>query len=247
MSRMFRLTRPIHHSLLIVTCLVITGGSVLASPSGLNNIPTTDVTPVRTLVLQTWFNWADGRQPEQFTGFKVGAYEGLELGVDWKAYGAVHGHPALQGKYAFDIQEGWWRGVVGVANVSEDRADQGKIFPYVATSVDVKLVRLHFGFAPEAHNEAFFAGIDRTLPVLNRNLQLKADEIHINDKEDVLFSAGFLYEFGRRNSADKPPLTGLAGILDCVAKNMVLEGWVSMPSTGDPEVYTLKLNYVIKF
>jgi hypothetical protein len=78
-------------------------------------------------------------------------------------------------------------------------------------------------------------------------LCLKADAIHINDKEDVLFSAGFLYELGRRNSADKPPLTGLAGILDSIAKNIVLEGWVSMPSTGDPEVYTLKLNYVIKF
>lgn len=244
---MLRPTRPVDHLLLIVACLLITASSALGSPSGLNNIPTTDVAPPNTLVLQTWFNWADERPPEQFIGFKVGAYKGLELGVDWKAYGATHGHPTLQGKYAFDIKNEWWKGVVGVANVSDHRTDQGEVFPYVATSVDAKLVRLHFGFAPEPHNEAFFVGIDRTLPVLNRNLQLKADAIHINDKNDALFSMGFLYDLKPLGDKADKSSSGLSKFLGKVISNIVVECWVSVPSTGGQEVYTFKLNYVINF
>ncbi len=228
-------------------CLCAAVHSAWASPSGLNNIPTTDVVPEKTVVVQTWLNMAENAQTQQFVGFKAGVLKGLEAGIDWKANGETHGHAELQAKYAFDIMGDWWKGVGGVANLTDNRQHNGYFFPYAATSVDLKVFRLHFGYAPQPHNEAFFAGIDRTVTFLNRNLQLKADAIHINDKKDVLFSAGFLYEFGPRDIAEEPSKSGIQGLLADITKNLILEAWVSLPSTGEEEVYTVKLNYVIKF
>ena len=243
---MMRTICPSYRWFIVGTCLLLASSSVLASPSGLNNIPTTDVVPEKILVLQTWLNMANDMQTQQFIGFKAGVFKGFEFGVDWKAIDRTHGHAELQAKYAFDIVGDWWKGVVGVANLTTNREHNGNFFPYVATSADIKVFRLHFGYAPQPHNEAFFAGIDRTVPLLNRNLQLKADAIHINDKEDVLFSAGFLYDFNPIIK-DEGERSGLLGFLSDIAKNFILEAWVSMPSTGEEETYTLKLNYVIKF
>ncbi len=154
----------------------------------------------------------------------------------------------LQAKYAFDIgQSDVWRGVVGFADLSDNRKHNGEFFPYAATSLDLEAVRLHLGFAPQPHNERFFGGIDKTVSFLDRNLMLRFDGIHINDKKDMLFSAGFLYELAPRTGGDAAQQTGLPGILGSIAKNMILESWVSKPSTGDKETYTLKLNYVFAF
>ncbi|KKM64904.1 hypothetical protein LCGC14_1496620, partial [marine sediment metagenome] len=185
--------------------------------------------------------------PQQFVAFKGGLLKGLEAGIDWKLNDDTHGHAMVQAKYAFDIKPDLWRGVVGIADLSDNRQHNGYFFPYAATSVDLKLFRLHLGYAPQPHNERFFAGIDKTVPFLDRNLQLKGDAIHINDKEDVLFSVGFLYELGLRDGAGEAAEGGLGGALNSILNNIILEGWVSMPSTGDQEVFTLKLNYVIKF
>ncbi len=231
----------------VAFCLLVSGSLLRASPSGLNNIPTTDVVPKDALVLQTWLNLANSTRPQQYIGFKTSLLEGLEFGIDWKANGKTHGHAELQVKYAFNIVSDVWKGVVGVANVSGSRQHNGYFFPYVATSVDLKFARFHLGYAPQPHNEAFFAGIDKTITFLDRNLQLKADAIQFNDKKDVLFSAGFLYELGRKRGPDDPKPKGLLGILDKIASNMILEAWISLPTTSDREVYTLKLNYVIKF
>jgi hypothetical protein len=63
----------------------------------------------------------------------------------------------------------------------------------------------------------------------------------------MLFSAGFLYELGTKAGANGRLRSGLGGFLDRLMQNMILEAWVSMPSTSDKETYTLKLNYVIPF
>ncbi len=227
--------------------LLLSAQLAWGSPSGLNNIPTTDFVPEGILVFQNWINFGNDMQPEGYFGLKYGVpgLEGLEIGIDWKAIGETHGHAALQAKYTFDIKEDLWKGVVGIANVSDNRKHNGEVFPYVATSVDLEMVRLHAGFAAQPHNEAFFAGIDRTVPFLNRNLQLKADVIQINDMNDALFSVGFLYDLAPLS--DEPARSGLMRVLQEFSKNIVLEGWVSIPSTGGEEVYTLKMNYVIKF
>ncbi|MHC4682584.1 MAG: hypothetical protein ACYTEK_28365 [Planctomycetota bacterium] len=183
---------------------------------------------------------------QQFVGFKYGAMKNVEVGVDWKANDRAHGHAMYQAKYAFDIQGDAWRGVIGVADLSDHREHNGDYFPYAATSLDMKAFRAHFGFAPQPHNERFFGGVDKMVTFLDRNLLLRADGIHINDKRDMLFSTGFLYELGR-NSESPAPQTDLMEVLDEIAKDVILETWVSMPSTGQNETWTVKLNYVIRF
>ncbi len=237
-----------YYLLFAVLCLLLVNRSTWGSATGLNNIPTTDIVPERTFVWQGWVNAAGGEHPQQFTGFKYGLFQDAEIGVDWKANDITHGHAMLQAKYAFDMgQSDAWRGVLGFADLSDNRSHNGEWFPYMATSLDLKAVRLHFGFAPQPHNERFFGGIDKTVSFFDRNLQLRFDGIHINDKQDMLFSAGFLYELAPRTGGNATEQTGLAGVLGGIAKNMILESWVSKPSTGDKETYTLKLNYVIAF
>ena len=233
--------------LVVALCLLFASPGAWGSPSGLNNIPTTDVTPPHTLVLQTWTNLGDNKHPQQFVGLKFGALEGLEIGFDWKANDETHGHATMQAKYAFDIKSDLWRGVIGVDNLSVNRVHNGYVFPYVATSLDLQAFRLHFGYAPQPHNEAFFAGIDRTVPFLDRDLQLKADVIQVNDGEDVLYSAGFLYNLRRHDDDGNSVPPGLKGIWYRLTRNLVWESWVTLPSSGDAAVVTLKLNYVIGF
>jgi hypothetical protein len=237
-------TRRVYYSLFVVLCILLVGRSARATPSGLNNIPTTDIVPKKILVFQVWGNFAGGEYPKLFSGFKYGLWKDVEIGVDWDK---PHAHATFQAKYAFDIKPNLLRGVVGVANLSDNYTHNGYLFPYVATSLDLKAFRLHFGYAPQPHNEAFFGGFDKTVTFLDRNLQFRFDGIHINDREDMLFSAGFLYELGRRTDTNKTSQTGLAAFLENITKNVVLESWISMPSTGGQETYTLKLNYVIRF
>jgi hypothetical protein len=218
-----------------------------ATPTGLNNIPTTDVVPENVLVFQTWGNFAGGERPGQFVGFKYGPFKNLEVGIDWKANDQPHRHAEFQAKYAFDIDQDVWRGVIGVANLSDNRQHNDEFFPYLATSLDLEALRLHFGFSSQPHNEAFFGGFDKTVSFLDRNLMLRFDGIQRNNKKDVLFSTGFLYELWPNDGGQGTQKDGLAGTLDSIVRNMAVESWVSLPSTGDKEIYTVKLNYVIKF
>lgn len=228
-------------------CVLLLGGLAWGSSTGLNNIPTTDIVPENVLVLQSWLNMAENEHTPQFVGFKYGAMKDLEFGVDWKANDRTHGHAMLQAKYAFDIHTSAWRAVVGFADLSDNREHNGDYFPYTATSLDLRAFRLHFGFAPQPHNERFFGGIDKMVTFLDRNLLLRADGIHINDKEDMLFSVGFLYELGKKAEINNGARNKTADILSRLMQNVALEGWVSKPSAGDKETYTLKLNYVIRF
>ncbi len=237
----------VNYCLLVVFCVVLIGSSAFGSSTGLNNIPTTDVVPKDVLVFQTWLNTGYNRHPQNFVGFKYGPLKDVEIGVDWKANDATHGHAMLQAKYAFDLDGDIWRGVIGFADLSDNREHNGDFFPFVATSLDLKTFRLHFGYAPQPHNEAFFGGIDKTFTFLDRDLMLRFDGIHINDKQDMNFSAGFLYNLAPKTETNETPSTGLAEFLANITKNMLIESWVTMPSNGNQEVYTVKLNYVIKF
>lgn len=243
--------RHVRGLLFAVLLVVFVGSSAWATPTGLNNIPTTDIVPEKVLVFQGWVNTAANTHPQQFVGFKYGLFKDVEIGVDWKAHDVTHAHATFQAKYAFDIEafgiEDVWRGVVGLDGLSENRRHNGEFFPYVATSLDIQVVRLHAGYAPQPHNDRFFAGIDKWMLFLDRNLQLRADAIQTTDKKDVLYSVGFLYELGLSNGGDKMLQGGVAELLNNLAKNMILESWVSIPDASGPEVYTIKLNYVIKF
>jgi hypothetical protein len=88
-------------------------------------------------------------------------------------------------------------------------------------------LRVHFGGTGQDNNEGFFGGIDKTFSFLDRDLTLRSDIIQANDQHDTTTSVGFIYNLGN---------------------NFLLESWMSLPSeSGKEDVFTVKLNYVIKF
>ena len=240
------MARRLCHLWLAALCLLLAGRWAWGSPSGLNNIPTTDVPPEKVLVLQSWTNLANNEHPQTFLGLKFSALEGLEMGFDWKANDVSHAHATFQTKYAFDLAKDVWKVAVGIANLSEHRKHTGDPFGYAVTSLDVKAVRLYLGFTPQRDNEGFFIGIDRTVPFLGRDLQLKADALQINRMSDILYSGGFLYNLRRRDDDGESQRPGLLGVWDMLTRNVVLESWATVPPSGST-AFTLKLNYVIEF
>jgi hypothetical protein len=65
--------------------------------------------------------------------------------------------------------------------------------------------------------------------------------------KDTKFSAGFLYDLAPKTKTNKTQQTALMEFLGNLTKNMLIESWVTMPSTGNKQTYTIKLNYVIRF
>jgi hypothetical protein len=154
---------------------------------------------------------------------------------------------AFQGKYGFDLIGDAWRGVVGIANVSNSRKHAGCVFPYVATSYDIGVFKAHLGTTAQHDNEGVFVGIARAVSFLGRNLQLKADAIQINDRDDILYSAGFLCDLRPPKNGADSPRGDLGGLWDVLTNDVILESWGPVPSYGNQQALTVKLNYVIEF
>src|SRR5687768_11014827 len=56
----------------LLTAWLLAPESVFATSTGLNNIPTADTPPDRTIVFQGFTNLGDERRPEYIAGFKMG-------------------------------------------------------------------------------------------------------------------------------------------------------------------------------
>ncbi|MBI3463540.1 MAG: hypothetical protein HY000_10855 [Planctomycetes bacterium] len=212
--------------------VVVAAVPAAASPTGLNNISTTDVVDFDFLVLQYYANIPPKGSTEQWIAFKYGMFHEVEIGADWKVNDDPSLHAVFQAKYRIDPNK-WFEDapelpkfVVGFANLNDDRASTGPIAPYVGASYDVGLARLHVGYDFQHENEAFFAGVDRTFKLWGEDFTPRADVRQFNDRHDWLASAGFV--------------TTLPG-------PFLLESWVSLPSDGRDPVTTVKLNLVIEF
>lgn len=211
-----------------VLCMVVAGYAV-ASPSGLNNIPTGDVAPEKVLVLQAWGTFADGSTPGWVVGAKYGLFKGIEIGVDSSVSSDDVGPLTLQGKYqipafgdSLKVQP-----LVGVANVSADTDEAGEIDPYLLLTFDVEILRFHLGYSFQSDNFAAFGGLDKTLQVMEHDVTLRADIRQVSDGDEFL---------------------GSVGVLCVLPHNLVFEGWGSFPSADGAEVsLTAKLNYVVSF
>lgn len=233
----------------VLTTLVILGSGVLcsrsgASPSGLNNIPTTDTAAVKTFVLQGWGGFGNDMTPDWWTGFKFGLIDGLELGADWDADGDPARHVQFQGKYAINLNDAGTRIAAGVANVSDDRDRNGNCFPYAVITQDFKgLLRLHAGYDFQEDNEGAFAGIDHTFDLMDRDVMLCGDAIQVNDRDDWLLAPGIKFGLAPR-AAEGETLSGLDKFLD----HFVFESWVTFSTQDDAEeVFVAKLNFVLNF
>jgi hypothetical protein len=201
--------------------------SASATPTGLNNIPTADVVPEQTLVLQGFGNLANHTRPDWWGGFKYGPIENLEIGFDAQLNPKPADEGALVGqlKYRVELQEKT-SVAAGVANIGEKKRS-GEVDYYAVLSQDLGAFRAHLGGTLQRDNEGFFAGLDTTVPLFERDFTLRSDLRQTNEHDDLLGSLGFIYDLGG---------------------NFLLETWGSFPTQdGAENTLTLKLNYVISF
>jgi hypothetical protein len=204
-------------ALILVAAMAV---PALASPTGLNNIPTADVVPLRLLVLQAWVN-TGGDDTTWFGGFKYGPAENWEVGLDSSLNGAGTGLTA-QAKYRIPLEHGM-RAAVGLANISADDDRHGDVFPYAVLSAPLgQKANGHLGYAFQSGNQALFLGADATV---NEKLTLRTDWTQTNDGHDSVWSLGFI-----------SPLS----------PKLLVEAWGSFPTaTGADSSLTVKLDYVI--
>jgi hypothetical protein len=206
--------------------------SAWATPSGLNNIPTADVTPMGVFVLQPFTNFGNDHDTDLTLGFKTG----LELWGQKFELGAVSplapDAGPVSAHFKYQVPELWEGGHfgIGIANLFFSGADSdrgGDPFSYAVLTQELgDGWRAHAGYGFQTDNDAVLLGIDKTVKVLNRDLVLRSDFIQIHDQEDWEGSFGFLY---------------------AIHKNFVLESWVSQPFNDEDAVFTVKLNFVFDF
>lgn len=198
-----------------------------ATPTGLNNISTADVVPEKLLALQVWTEVGEDNKPDYFTGFKYSPVKNLEIGLDGRIFpeAGLEETVEAQAKYRFELSDSTSM-AVGVANLG-DRARLGWEDYYLAFTQDLVFFRAHLGGTAQRDNEGVFAGLDKTLKFLERDFMLRTDIIQANDGHDMTASAGFIYDLGH---------------------NFLVESWASFPTqSGKEDVFTIKLDYVIKF
>lgn len=198
-----------------------------ASATGLNNIPTTDVTPDKALVVQGWLATADGSKPVYMTGFKYGILGKAEAGIDSMVGSEEAGPVAAQFKLKIFEHEMGFAALGGAEGMTFNEDIDENIVPYVAVSQDIKYLRFHGGYNFQKDNFGIFGGADATFPVFDEKLTVRGDLKQVDDGNELLASAGFL-------------LT--------LPFDLILESWISIPSMDEAnESVTVKLNYVISF
>jgi len=214
-------------ALSVALFLLFTAQCCWATPTGLNNIPTADVVPEKILVLQAFAEAGEDNKPDYFTGFKYGLVKNLEIGLDGRVFpeSALEEVIKAQAKYRFEFGEST-SVALGIANLG-DHARLGWEDYYIVLAQDLDFIRVHLGGTAQRDNEGIFAGLDKTVKLLEKDLTLRSDIIQTNDSHDVTASAGFIYDLG------------------C---NILFETWMSFPTqSGKENIVTVKFDYVIKF
>lgn len=221
------------HSLALYALLT---ASALATPSGLNNIPTTDTVPHRTVAVQAFSSFGGANQfaangPGQhafWTGFKTGwdfSPMHLEWGMDSPIGTDQSGPLFFQTKARFEPWEGGMF-VLGVANVAlTDTGRASDPFTYAMLSHDFELFRFHAGYGLQTNGNSFLFGIDRNFKVFERNLNLNADLVQTRDGRGTITALGAKYD---------------------LSKHIVLESWLNIPDREEVSAIA-KINFVFTF
>jgi hypothetical protein len=211
--------------------------SALATPSGFNNIPSTDLVPHRTVAVQAWSSFGGANQfaangPGEHSfwmGFKTGLTltEGLNLewGLD-SPLGLEQSGPLFgQTKLGFHPWEGgaFSLGVANVAITDINRASDP--FSYAVLSHDFGPVRLHGGYGLQTNGNSYLLGIDHTFKINDHDLNLNADLVQTRDQDGWIAAVGAKY---------------------AVNKHIMLESWVNLPDEGEASAI-LKINFIFTF
>lgn len=202
--------------------------SAMATPSGLNNIPTGDTVPHRTVAVQA-FDTFSSHSDDFWMGFKTGWDLTKELHLEWGLDSHLSPDPA--GPLYFQTKVGFspWEdgkiaiGVAGVGLTNSDRA--GDPFTYAVLTQDLKFARLSVGYGLQPEANTVLLGLDRSFKVFDRNLNINADLVQTGDQSGWLTAVGAKYD---------------------LTKHIVLESWVNLPDEGDASVVA-KINFVFTF
>jgi hypothetical protein len=237
--------------------LAILTTAALATPSGLNNIPTADTTPQGTFVLQGFTTIGSDRDADFNIGFKTGLNLGpakLELGLASHLLPDKGGPIAVHGKVAIPFGENLPTLAIGAANGTfsgqyRDRA--GDEFFYAVLSHDFGIFRVHSGCANQDGDFVPFFGIDKTF---RRAVSVPSDGKSTNSSsgkdpqavEETEWRDLFTVRADVIEQNDSSWLYS-AGVLVPVCKHVVFETWGNFPDNGDEPSLTMKLNLVLKF
>ncbi len=222
----------------LTPALILLGaGSVFATPTGINNIPTADVVPHRTVAVQAFSSFGPGANqfaangPDEhafWLGFKTGwqfSPVNLEWGLDSPVFDGPSGPLFFQTKLNFKPWENgaFAIGVAGVALTDTDRA--GDPFTYAMLAHDFGFIRAHAGYGIQNNGNSVLLGLDRTWKVFERNFNLNVDLVQANDESFWLPAVGFKYD---------------------LSKHFVFEWWSNFPEEGKSS-HIAKINFVFTF
>jgi hypothetical protein len=230
-------TKPSLTVLLALLGLAVSTGGALATSTGLNNIPTADTPPDRTLVFQQYNTFGGGRKPDSSAGLKMGLrpfpekydWNHFEWGADFHLAPGQSGPVVFQGKYALQPWENLptlGLGATNLAITGDDRDRVGQPYSFAVLTQDFRWLRATFGYGLQVKNDGGFFGLDKTVPLFRRDLMLRTDIIQIENERQWLGSVGFLY---------------------LLHKSWALESWVSQPTEHGQTSFTIKLNGILEF
>lgn len=242
----------------IVLPLILAATPALATPSGLNNIPTADTTPQMTFVVQPFTTIGKNRDTDFNLGFKTGLdfkFVKFEFGLASHIYpdegGPITGHVKLAVPFGEHLPT-LAIGAAGIPFTERDSERVGDVFGYAVLSEDLGWFRIHGGCAYVETNARPFYGLDKTfrytknVPAASEGKGLSKDGKSVapamTTKTIDLFTL-------RTDAIQQQDSTWLysAGVLVPICKWFVFETWGNFPDNGDDASWTIKGNFVFSF
>ncbi len=220
--------------LLLAACAA--AAPVFATPTGLNNIPTADTVPHRTVAVQYFGSFGGANQfstsgpgkTSNWAGFKTGwdlDPVHLEWGMDSPLGTGLSGPLLFQTKARIQPwEDGMFAlGVAGVALTDSRRS--GDPFTYAMLWHDFHIARLHAGYGLQTNGDSFLFGVDRTWKLFDRNFKLNADLVQSRNQQGLITAIGAKYD---------------------LCKHIVLETWANFPDRDSVSLIA-KINFVFTF
>lgn len=215
---------------------ILFAGTAFATPTGLNNIPTADTVPHRTVALQYFSSFGGANQFGTGEPGKSGHWMGFKTGWDFEPVHVEWGMDSLlgtglSGPLFFQTKVGFspWEdgtfaiGIAGIALTDIDRA--GDPFSYAMLAHDFGFARFHAGYGYQTNGSSYLFGIERTWKVFERNLNLNADIVQTRDQRGLITAVGAKYD---------------------LTKHIVLETWANFPDRDSVSLLA-KINLVFHF
>lgn len=202
--------------------------NALASPSGLNNIPTSD-TASGSPVFQIYSSVGNAAQTQHITGIKWGGgvlgedskLLRFEIGADERYAPGSLGSPVAQFKVAFHPVAQGPDFALGRANWAF--TDDSNPFDYLIASQTLGSWRFHGGYGLQTSANTFLFGLDKSFQFSGRDTLVRLDLVQVADGSGVMPSIGALH------------------VLNSWA---VAETWVSQSTLDASPWVMLKLNLI---